>query len=180
MMVFGALAILTVVTVAVRYLDLPVGPAIALALLIASVKASLVALFFMHLKGEVRTVVWTLLLTAMFFIVLMTIPLSWYLDGPMHREGKGPTARSVDHPRNHRALTRTRLRCRSPRSTCCSSRSRRCSPSASASGACARSRRSAACRGLVYGVLSLLAVPLLLVYGVRVRRKLKALGAFSS
>jgi hypothetical protein len=33
--------------------------------------------------------------------------------------------------------------------------------------------------GLVYGVLSLLAVPLLLVYGVRVRRKLKALGAFS-
>jgi hypothetical protein len=33
--------------------------------------------------------------------------------------------------------------------------------------------------GLIYGVLSLLAVPLLLVYGVRVRRKLKALGAFS-
>ena len=33
--------------------------------------------------------------------------------------------------------------------------------------------------GLVYGVLSLAAVPLLLVYGVRVRRKLKALGAFS-
>jgi hypothetical protein len=34
--------------------------------------------------------------------------------------------------------------------------------------------------GLIYGVLSLLAVPLLLVYGVKVRRKLKALGAFSS
>jgi hypothetical protein len=34
--------------------------------------------------------------------------------------------------------------------------------------------------GLVYGVLSLLAVPVLLVYGVRVRRKLKALGAFSA
>jgi hypothetical protein len=33
--------------------------------------------------------------------------------------------------------------------------------------------------GLIYGGLSLLAVPLLLVYGVRVRRKLKALGAFS-
>jgi hypothetical protein len=33
--------------------------------------------------------------------------------------------------------------------------------------------------GLIYGLLSLLAVPLLLVYGVRVRRKLKALGAFS-
>jgi hypothetical protein len=33
--------------------------------------------------------------------------------------------------------------------------------------------------GLAFGVVSLLAVPVLLVYGVRVRRKLKALGAFS-
>ena len=33
--------------------------------------------------------------------------------------------------------------------------------------------------GLVYGALSLLAVPVLLIYGVKVRRKLKALGAFS-
>jgi hypothetical protein len=33
--------------------------------------------------------------------------------------------------------------------------------------------------GLVYGVLSLIAVPFLLVYGVKVRRKLKELGAFS-
>jgi cytochrome c oxidase subunit 4 len=94
MMVFGALAVLTVVTVAVSYLDIPVGPAIVLALLIATVKASLVALFFMHLKGEKRSIVWTLLLTAIFFIVLMTIPLSWYLDGPKHPEGSGPTARS--------------------------------------------------------------------------------------
>ena len=95
MMVFGALAILTVVTVGARYLDVPVHLAIVLALLIASVKASLVALFFMHLKGEVRTVVWTLMLTAVFFIVIMTIPLSWYLDGPKHPEGKGPTARQL-------------------------------------------------------------------------------------
>jgi cytochrome c oxidase subunit IV len=103
MMVFGALAILTVVTVAVSYLHLPVGPAIALALLIATVKASLVALFFMHLKGEVRSVVWTLLLTAIFFIVLMTIPFSWYLDGPMQREGTGPTARSITTREGHSA-----------------------------------------------------------------------------
>jgi hypothetical protein len=32
---------------------------------------------------------------------------------------------------------------------------------------------------LVYGVISLLAVPVLLTYGVRVWRKLRALGAFS-
>jgi cytochrome c oxidase subunit IV len=103
MMVFGALAVLTVVTVAVSYLHMPVGPAIAIALLIASIKASLVALFFMHLKGEVRTVVWTLLLTAIFFLALMTIPFSWYLDGPMHREGTGPTAKSLTTQEGHSA-----------------------------------------------------------------------------
>jgi cytochrome c oxidase subunit IV len=103
MMVFGALAVLTVVTVAVSYLDVGVGTAITIALLIASIKASLVALFFMHLKGEVRTVVWTLMLTAIFFVVLMTIPFSWWLDGPMHREGTGPTAESLTTQEGHSA-----------------------------------------------------------------------------
>ena len=95
MMVFGALAVLTVVTVLAYFIHLPIHLAIALALLIASVKASLVALFFMHLKGEVRAIFWTLLLTATFFIVLITIPLSWYMDGPKHPEGHGPTARQL-------------------------------------------------------------------------------------
>jgi cytochrome c oxidase subunit 4 len=95
MMVFGALAVLTVVTVLAWRVHLPVGPAIALALAIAAVKASLVALFFMHLKGEVRAIFWTLLLTAVFFVALMTIPLSWYLDGPKHPEGQGATSRQL-------------------------------------------------------------------------------------
>jgi len=95
MMVFGALAVLTIVTVAARYLNVPIHYAIALALLIASIKASLVALFFMHLKGEVRTIFWTLLLTAVFFLVIITIPLSWYLDGPKHPEGTGVTAHQL-------------------------------------------------------------------------------------
>jgi cytochrome c oxidase subunit 4 len=103
MMVFGALAVLTVVTVAVSYIHLPTLPAVALGLLIATVKASLVAMFFMHLKGEKRSIVWTLLLTAIFFIVLMTIPFSWWLDGPMHREGTGPTARSITTQEGHSA-----------------------------------------------------------------------------
>ena len=83
LMVFGALAVLTVVTVAVSYIHLPTVPAVTLGLLIATVKASLVAMFFMHLKGERRSVVWTLILTAIFFIALMTIPYSWWLDGPI-------------------------------------------------------------------------------------------------
>jgi cytochrome c oxidase subunit 4 len=95
MMVFGALAVLTVVTVLAWRLHLPIGPAVTLALAIATVKASLVALFFMHLKGEVRAIFWTLLLTAVFFIAVITIPLSWYLDGPKHPEGHGATSRQL-------------------------------------------------------------------------------------
>ncbi|MEE2777744.1 MAG: cytochrome C oxidase subunit IV family protein [Acidobacteriota bacterium] len=80
MLVFGALAVGTVVTVLASYLDIPIGLAITLALLIAAVKASLVALFFMHLKGEVRTIMWTLMITALFFVVLIAVPLSGYAD----------------------------------------------------------------------------------------------------
>jgi len=53
--VFVALLLLTVVTVLVSYVDLGLWNTVV-ALLIASVKASLVALFFMHLKGESRLV----------------------------------------------------------------------------------------------------------------------------
>jgi len=98
MMVFGALAVLTVVTVAASYLDVPLAPAIAIALVIAAVKASLVALFFMHLKGEVRAILWTLVLTGIFFVALMVIPFSWYLDGPL---GDGPPAAAAAAERGH-------------------------------------------------------------------------------
>jgi cytochrome c oxidase subunit 4 len=80
MMVFGALGVLTLATVGASYLQIPLGPAIALALAIATLKASLVALFFMHLKGEVRAIVWTLMLTALFFIVLICVPISGFAD----------------------------------------------------------------------------------------------------
>jgi cytochrome c oxidase subunit 4 len=73
-MVFGALAFLTIVTVGVFYLHLAHGMAIAVAIAVASVKASLVALFFMHLSDEKRIIYWCLLLTVAFFIVLMLVP----------------------------------------------------------------------------------------------------------
>ena len=47
--VFVALLFLTVVTVGISYIDIGVGPGIALGLLVASVKGSLVACYFMHL-----------------------------------------------------------------------------------------------------------------------------------
>ena len=78
--VFLALAALTVITVAVSYIDMPFGPTVAVALAIAAFKASLVAAIFMHLKGEVSSVTWTLYLTAFFFLFVILIPLFHYSD----------------------------------------------------------------------------------------------------
>ena len=78
--VFGVLAVLTVVTVGVSYIDLGGSGNIAVALAIALVKAGLVAMFFMHLKGEVSSIFRTLILTALFFVVLMVLPLSHFAD----------------------------------------------------------------------------------------------------
>jgi cytochrome c oxidase subunit IV len=67
--VWGALIILTALTVAVSYVHLGMMN-VVVALLIASVKASLVALFFMHLRYESR-LVWGFALTPIFFLVLI-------------------------------------------------------------------------------------------------------------
>jgi cytochrome c oxidase subunit IV len=53
--IFGALLGLTVLTVGVSRLDLGASENFALALLIAGVKVTLVAAYFMHLKFERRT-----------------------------------------------------------------------------------------------------------------------------
>jgi cytochrome c oxidase subunit 4 len=74
-MVFGALMVLTVITVAVSYLQMPLVATVAVALIIATFKASLVAMFFMHLKGEVKIIYWSLYLTAVFFVLLFALPM---------------------------------------------------------------------------------------------------------
>lgn len=74
-MVFGALMVLTLVTVAVSYLHMPVIPAVIVALIIATFKASLVAMYFMHLKGEVKIIYWSLYLTAVFFVLVFALPM---------------------------------------------------------------------------------------------------------
>lgn len=72
--VFAALMVLTVVTVAVSHLNLVHPWNYVVGIAIAVVKASLVALFFMHLKGE-RTLIWSILgLCAVFLVVLFTLP----------------------------------------------------------------------------------------------------------
>jgi len=79
-LIFVALMVLTVVTVAVSALHLSVGAAIAVALVIASIKATLVAGYFMHLISEKKLIYATLVLTVIFFVVLMLLPVSHYAD----------------------------------------------------------------------------------------------------
>lgn len=67
--VWATLLVLTFVTWQVSYLDLGMFN-VVVALIIASVKASLVALFFMHLRHETR-LVWGFALFPLVFLALM-------------------------------------------------------------------------------------------------------------
>ena len=79
--VFAALFIFTIITVAVSTVDMGHTINVIVALLIASFKASLVAAIFMHLKWESSGIIWiTLVFCAIFFVVLMLIPL-WADNG---------------------------------------------------------------------------------------------------
>ena len=80
LLVFAALAVLTVVTVAVSYLDLSTGAAVFLALVIATAKGTLVAAFFMHLISEEKFIYAVLALTMFFFIAIFVLPIGSYAN----------------------------------------------------------------------------------------------------
>jgi cytochrome c oxidase subunit 4 len=76
--VFAALLILTAATVGVAFLDL--GPMNAvMALVIATVKASLVVLFFMHVRYGSRFVAICLGAGLFWLVLLLTLTMSDYL-----------------------------------------------------------------------------------------------------
>ncbi|MGZ6123881.1 MAG: cytochrome C oxidase subunit IV family protein [Myxococcales bacterium] len=72
--VFVALLCLTAITVGVSYLHLNRPLAITVALIIASVKAGLVAAVFMHLIDEKKVIYAVLLLTVLFFALVLALP----------------------------------------------------------------------------------------------------------
>ena len=73
--VFVSLMALTIITVAISYLHLPLPLAVTAALLVATVKGSLVACYFMHLISEKKLIYAVLGLTAFFFVVLLALPV---------------------------------------------------------------------------------------------------------
>jgi caa(3)-type oxidase subunit IV len=73
--------VFTIITVAVSELHFAVPIAITVALVIAATKGSMVAGVFMHLSHEKQWIYGALLLTFLFFVVLMFVPLFTIMDG---------------------------------------------------------------------------------------------------
>jgi len=72
--VFAALAALTLITVAIAELKLPIHWAVIVALVVATVKGSLVAAYFMHLISEKKVIYWILAICVFFFVFLLLLP----------------------------------------------------------------------------------------------------------
>jgi cytochrome c oxidase subunit IV len=79
--VFVALMALTLITVAVSYLDLSTPMAVAVALFIAIIKGSLVACYFMHLISEKKLIYAVLGITLFKFVALMLLPILTHSNG---------------------------------------------------------------------------------------------------
>ena len=73
--VFAALMFLTVLTVAVSYLHLNIISAGAVALAVATFKASLVVAYFMHLVWEPKAIYRLLIMAGFFFFAMVFLCL---------------------------------------------------------------------------------------------------------
>lgn len=76
----GLLLVFTVITVAASYLNLSVAAGVTVALIIATMKGSMVASVFMHLSHEKGWIYGALILTVLGFIILMAIPMFTVMD----------------------------------------------------------------------------------------------------
>ena len=95
LMVGAALFVFTGITVAVNQVHLAVPMAITVALIIASMKGTMVAGIFMHLSHEKKWIYGSLILTVIGFAILMLVPSLTINDGigtPIHVE-----APAVEH-----------------------------------------------------------------------------------
>ena len=79
-LVGAALFVFTGITVAVNQVHLAVPMAITVALIIASMKGTMVASIFMHLSHEKKWIYGALILTVIGFLVLMSVPMFTMMD----------------------------------------------------------------------------------------------------
>lgn len=100
-LVFIALLIGTVITVGMYYVHLQtIAMTVAVALVVATTKASLVAAYFMHLASERKSIYTVLAVTAFFFVGLMGLTIWAMHDFPEGASSRqAPPAFAV--PTNH-------------------------------------------------------------------------------
>jgi len=79
-MIGAALFVFTAVTVAVNQVHLAVPMAITVALIIATMKGSMVASVFMHLSHERKWIYGALILTVIGFLLVMALPMLTMAD----------------------------------------------------------------------------------------------------
>jgi cytochrome c oxidase subunit 4 len=99
--VFVTLMALTVITVWVGYQHLPIGQAVAVALVIASIKGGLVASYFMHLISERKLIYAVLASTVALFVVLLLVPFFTVSDGTATEHPGGHVTAAPAHEAPH-------------------------------------------------------------------------------
>ena len=79
-LVFVSLMALTIITVTISRLHLPVPAAVTVALIVACIKGGLVASYFMHLISERKLIYWVLGFTVTCFFAVLLLPLWTHYD----------------------------------------------------------------------------------------------------
>ena len=100
MLVGVALLVFTAITVAANQFHFGVPVAVTVALIIATMKGSMVASIFMHLSHEKKWIYGALILTVVGFLVLMTVPIFTTMDTigkHVPAIGGAPTAEHAGH-----------------------------------------------------------------------------------
>jgi caa(3)-type oxidase subunit IV len=75
LIIFASLAVLTLLTVGVAYMNLPHAAGVVIALVIAALKVFLIAAFFMHLRAEHRLINWTVAACCVLVLILIVFVL---------------------------------------------------------------------------------------------------------
>jgi cytochrome c oxidase subunit 4 len=97
--VFAWLAVLTAVEVAIIYAPIPHAAIVGMLILLAATKAAMVALYYMHLSVEKRTLMWIALTPAILcvFLLFMLMPDLGAITRALTHSTPKPPAAAAHH-----------------------------------------------------------------------------------
>jgi cytochrome c oxidase subunit 4 len=98
LIVLGCLGALTLVTVWISHFHLPTWQAVTLALIVATIKGSLVAAFFMHLISERKLIYAVLVITVFFFGMMLWGPSGQHSNAEHQWPGYDPHSTQTAAP----------------------------------------------------------------------------------